>query len=105
MSDHSWSHRLHEFTDVSAPLLDDPGALASLLVASGGALGTSALAPPLVRRGPDGLVAALLCNDGHILLHASPSDRHCLVSIVARSDRAIDRGLDVMVRRLAAEGR
>ena len=59
----TWARHLEEFQELATPLLQDADGLAALLVAAAGAMGCAALAPPLVRRGPDGRGALLLANE------------------------------------------
>ena len=98
----SYAQRLTEFLDLTPTTLGDSDALAAVLVAAAGAMGLTALGPPVVRRGPRGWAASLIGDDGHIVLHASPDDRSCLMDVVARSAEAADRGTDVIARRLGA---
>lgn len=98
----SWSSRCTELQDLQPTRLGDADALGALLVAVAGAMGVAPLAPPVVRSGPGGWVAALLCADAHIVLHAVPDERRCLVDLVATSDTATERGLEVIARRLGA---
>ena len=96
----TYSQQLTEFVGVAPSLLGDPDALAAVLVAAGGAMGIAALGPPTVRRGTRGFAAGLICDEGHIVLHTTPDEGSCLVDVVARAGDAVDKGLDVIARRL-----
>lgn len=102
----TWARHLEEFQELATPLLQDADGLAALLVAAAGAMGCAALAPPLVRRGPDGLGAVLLANEAHLVLHASAAGGWCLLTLVGRDEDGVRRARDVIARRLAgANGR
>lgn len=98
----TYSQQLTEFVGLTPSALSDPDALAAVLVAAGGAMGIVALGPPIVRRGSRGYAAGLICGEGHIVLHTTPDEGSCLVDIVARASEAVDKGLDVIARRLGA---
>jgi len=93
---------LAEFHELTPTTLGDPDALAAVLVAAAGAMGLAALGPPVVRRGPRGLAASLICDDGHIVLHTSPDEGYCLMDVVAGTGSAAGRGAEVIARRLGA---
>lgn len=95
-----FNQQLVELHSLMSPRLDDPDALSAVVVAAAGAVGMSAHGPPIVRRGPMGITVALLCRDGHIVLHATFADSTCLVDIVARAPADVDRGIEVIARRL-----
>jgi hypothetical protein len=45
---------------------------------------------------------ALLCLEGHIVLHCAPSEGACLVEIIARAPADVWKGIDVISRRLGS---
>ncbi len=96
----AFDHQVAELADVPAARLADPDGLAALVVAAASAIGIAAPGPPVVRRGPLGYSVAMLCLDGHIVLHASPHTGTCLVDIVVRTPASAAKGLDVITRRL-----
>jgi len=98
----TWVQRFGDLADLPSTRLGDADALGALLVAAAGAMGITPLGAPVIRSGAAAWVAALLCVDAHIILHALPDDRRCLVSIAARDAAAVQRGLDVISRRLGA---
>jgi S-adenosylmethionine/arginine decarboxylase-like enzyme len=98
----TYSQQLTEYVGLQASALGDVDALAAVLVAAAGAMGIAALGPPVVRRSTRGFAAALICGEGHMVLHTIPDEGSCLVDIVARGGDAVDRGLDVIARRLGA---
>jgi hypothetical protein len=97
----TWAQHFGDLEDLPPMRLGDADALAALLVATAGAMGITPLGAPLIRSSSDAWVAALLCADAHIVLHALPNERRCVVSIAARDAGAVQRGLDVIRRRLA----
>jgi S-adenosylmethionine/arginine decarboxylase-like enzyme len=98
----AFDHCLTELDQIPAARLTDADALASLVVAAAGAIGISAGTPPVIQEGPLGLAVALLCLDGHIVLHTSPKSGGCLVDIVVRVPGSAARGLGVIARRLSS---
>jgi S-adenosylmethionine/arginine decarboxylase-like enzyme len=101
--DAEFTYHLDELTGISGARLADPAGLASVVVAAAGAVGLSPLGPPLVREGPGGAAVALLCRDGHIVLHTAPHEGWCFVAIVARAPADAGRGMGVIARGLARE--
>ena len=97
----TWAQHFGDLDDLPPMRLGDADALAALLVATAGAMGITPLGAPLIRSGSEAWVAALLCADAHIVLHAMPNERRCVVSIAARDASTVQRGLDVIRRRLA----
>ncbi|HJP57536.1 MAG TPA: S-adenosylmethionine decarboxylase [Gemmatimonadales bacterium] len=98
-----FDHCLAELSGVAAERLDDVDALAALIVSAASASGISPGGLPLVRRGPQGSSVALVCLDGHLVMHAAPARGGCLVDIVVRSPGSAARGLDVIARRLGVQ--
>jgi S-adenosylmethionine/arginine decarboxylase-like enzyme len=98
----AFGHEVVELASITAHRLADADGLSAMVVAAAGAVGMLALGPPLVREGPGGIAIAMLCREGHIVLHAVPSEGICLVDIVARSPATVSRGVDVIARRLGA---
>jgi S-adenosylmethionine/arginine decarboxylase-like enzyme len=99
----AYSQLLTEFVGLQPSVLSDSDTLGAVLVAAAGAMGVAALGPPVVRRGTRGFAAALICGEGHVVLHTIPDDGSCLVDIVARGGAAVDKGLDVIARRLGVQ--
>jgi S-adenosylmethionine/arginine decarboxylase-like enzyme len=99
----AYSQQLTEYVGLPPSVLGDEDTLAAVLVAAAGAMGVAALGPPVVRRGTRGFAAALICAEGHVVLHTIPDDGSCLVDIVARGGTAVDKGLDVIERRLGVQ--
>ena len=64
----------------------------SVVVAAAGAVGLTALGPPVVREGPRGISVGMLCQNGHVVLHAMPEEGICLVDVVAREPADASRG-------------
>ena len=97
----TFNHYLVELTSVSSERLRDTDALSALVVAAAGAVGMPGLGPPVARQGAGEIAVALLCLEGHIVLHCDPSVGVCLVDIVARAPADVGKGIDVISRRLA----
>ena len=90
-----------QLTELVPAKLADADGLAAMVVAASGAVGMFALGPPIVREGPIGVAVGMLCRDGHIVVHTSPDEGMCLVDIVARAPADVNRGIDVIIRRLS----
>ena len=99
--DARFSYHLDELTGISGARLADPAGLSAVVVAAAGAVGLSPLGPPIVREGPEGAAVALLCRDGHIVLHTTPHEGICFVAVVARAPAEAGRGVEVIARGLA----
>jgi S-adenosylmethionine/arginine decarboxylase-like enzyme len=96
----SFNHHLLELTSVPRARLTDAHALSAMVVAAAGAVGMPPLGPPVVRDGPGGIVIGMLCREGHIVLHTAPAEGLCVVDIVARAPADVQKGVDVIARRL-----
>jgi S-adenosylmethionine/arginine decarboxylase-like enzyme len=93
---------LMELGGIAPGRLTDGGALSSLVVAAAGAIGIATEGPPAVRTSHRGAAVGLVCREGHIVLHTEATAGTCLVDIVGRGDLPIERGLDVVMRKLEA---
>ena len=98
------------FTQVCADLdgipvtrLSDEQDLAGLMLAAANAAGLSPATAPLVRVGPAGADAILLCHGGHVLLHGVPEAGYCFVEVAGLRAAPLQRGFDIVVRRLGAD--
>ena len=89
-----------ELRDVASDRLGDEAVLSALVVAAAGAVGMPPHAPPIVKRATGTVAVAMLCREGHIVLHSSPQEGLCLVDVVARRPAQAARGVDVIARRL-----
>ncbi len=96
----AFNHRLLELTSLPGARLADAHGLSAMVVAAAGAVGMPTLGPPVVRDGPGGIVIALLCREGHIVLHTAPAEGLCVVDIVARGPADVGKGVEVIARRL-----
>jgi S-adenosylmethionine/arginine decarboxylase-like enzyme len=97
----TFNHYLLELTSINADRLRDTDGLSALVVAAAGAVGMPGLGPPVARQGAGEIAVALLCLEGHIVLHCAPGEGVCLVDIVARAPADVAKGIDVISRRLA----
>ena len=93
-------HRYLEVTGIAAARLADPGHLAVAAVAAAAALGFSAEGAPVTRAVTGGSSIAHLCREGHIVLRALPEEGRCLIDLLALPGVPLQRGLDVIARRL-----
>ena len=100
----AFNHLTLELPALTGGLLADSAALSSIVVAAAGAVGMPALGPPAVREGSGTLVVAMLCREGHIVIHASASEGLCFVDIAARAPADVSKGIEVIARRLGARG-
>jgi S-adenosylmethionine/arginine decarboxylase-like enzyme len=103
MRDAAFTYHLDELTGISGARLADPAGLSAVVVAAAGAVGLTPLGPPIVREGLTGAAVALLCRDGHIVLHTAPHEGLCFVAVVARAPAEAGRGVEVIARGLARE--
>jgi len=85
----------------SARLSDDQD-LAGLLLAAANAAGLTPATAPIAKIGPGGVGAVLLCHGGHVLLHGVPEAGCCFVDVAGLGAVALQRGMDVVLRRLGA---
>jgi S-adenosylmethionine/arginine decarboxylase-like enzyme len=93
-------HRYIEVTGIATARLADPDQLAVAVVAAAGALGFSAAGAPVTRPVQGGSSVAHLCREGHIVLRALPDEGRCLIDMIALAHMSLQRGLDVLSRRL-----
>lgn len=91
-----------ELGGIAPQRLLDVSQLAVAAVAAAGAMGMSADGPPVTRGSPQENSVALLCREGHIVLHAVPGEGICLVDLAGRPGAQLERGLEVIARRLGA---
>jgi len=98
----SFNHQLLELTSVDPARLRDADALSALVVSAAGAVGMPSLGPPVVREGAGAIAVALLCLEGHIVLHGAPAEGVCLVEIIARAPADVSKGISVISRRLGS---
>lgn len=91
-----------ELTDLVSTRLADVDGLSAVVVAAVGAVGLTALGPPVVRQGPRGISVGMLCQNGHVVIHAIPEEGICLVDVVARQPADASRGSEVIARRFGA---
>jgi S-adenosylmethionine/arginine decarboxylase-like enzyme len=98
----TFNHYLVELTAVDPVRLRDPDSLSALVIAAAGAVGMPGLGPPVAREGAGEIAVALLCLEGHIVLHCAPSEGICLIDIVARAPADVGKGIEVISRRLAS---
>ncbi len=98
----TFNQSILELTDLVSTKLGDVDGLASVVVAAAGAVGMTALGPPVVREGPRGISVGMLCQNGHVVIHAMPEEGICLVDVVARGPADASRGAEVIARRFGA---
>lgn len=87
---------------IPAARLSDEQDLAGLLLAAANAAGLAPAASPVVKVGPGGVGAVLLCYGGHVVLHGVPEAGCCFVDVAGLGTVPLQRGFDVVLRRLGA---
>ncbi|OLB16647.1 MAG: hypothetical protein AUH07_00460 [Gemmatimonadetes bacterium 13_2_20CM_70_9] len=87
----TFEHVFADLAGVPANRLTDPQGLAGLLLAAANAAGLNPASPPVVKTGPRGVSAALLCHGGL-----------CFADVAGLGGALPQRGLDVIVKRLGA---
>ncbi len=92
--------RTVELDGIAPQRLLDESQLAVAAVGAAGAMGMSAEGPPVTRSSPSEISVALLCREGHIVLHAVAAEGICLIDLAGRPGVQLERGLEVIVRRL-----
>ena len=103
MDTSAFHYHLDELTSISPARLADVNIVSAIVVAAAGAVGMTALGPPVARQSPGGMAVALLCRDGHIVLHTIPDDGFCFVAVVARAPVDVGRAVNVISRGLARD--
>jgi S-adenosylmethionine/arginine decarboxylase-like enzyme len=98
----SFNQSIMELTELVSTRLTDVDGLSSVVVAAAGAVGLTTLGPPVVRSGTQSISVGLLCQNGHIVIHAIPEEGICLVDVVAREPSDASRGSEVIARRFGA---
>jgi S-adenosylmethionine/arginine decarboxylase-like enzyme len=98
----TFGHVSADLGGIPANRLSDLQTLAGLLLAAANAVGLSPASAPLVKAGPKGVAAALLCDGGHVALHGLPEEGLCFADIAGLGAIHPQRGLDVIVKRLGA---
>lgn len=89
-----------ELDGIAPQRLLDAGQLAIAVVGAAGAMGMSADGPPVTRSSPSETSVALLCREGHVILHAVAAEGICLIDLAGRPGVQLERGLEVIARRL-----
>jgi len=95
----------HVFADlggIPASRLTDAQGLAGLLIAAANAAGLNPASPPVVKLGPKGVSAALVCHGGHVVLHGLPEVGLCFVDVAGLGGALPQRGLEVVIKRFGA---
>ena len=98
----TFEHAFADLGGVPGNRLTDEQALAAVLLSAAGAAGLSPAAPPIVKSGPSGVAAVLLCHGGHVALHAQPDNGLCFADVAGVGQIQPQRGLDILVKRLGA---
>ncbi|HEX4574607.1 MAG TPA: S-adenosylmethionine decarboxylase [Gemmatimonadales bacterium] len=101
MSVGAFQHAFADLGGIPATRLSDGTELTGLLLAAANAAGLHPAAPPVVKTGPRGVSAVLLCHGGHVALHGLPDAGLCFAD-VAGGGTLPQRGLEVIIKRLGA---
>lgn len=97
-----FSHSVATLSGIAGSRLADSEALSGVIIAAAAAIGMSSHGPPVVKSGPRGTVAGLLCHGGHVVVHAIPEESRCVVDILAMDPGSAERGMEVIAKRLNA---
>lgn len=95
----------HVFADlggVPAERLTDAQSLSAMILSAANAAGLSPAALPLIKSGPKGVAAVLVCDGGHVALHALPDGGLCFADVAGVGRVHPQRGLDIIIKRLGA---
>jgi S-adenosylmethionine/arginine decarboxylase-like enzyme len=97
-------HASADLEGVAPSRLGDAQALGPLLLAAANAAGMHPAGAPVVHSGPGGVTALLPCHGGHVAMHTLPDAGRCFADVLSVGGGAgrPQRGLEVIVRRLAA---
>ena len=98
----TFEHVFADLAGVPANRFTDPQGLAGLLLAAANAAALNPASPPVVKTGPRGVSAALLCHGGLVVLHGLPEAGLCFADVAGLGGALPQRGLDVIVKRLGA---
>jgi S-adenosylmethionine/arginine decarboxylase-like enzyme len=98
----TFEHAFADLGGIPANRLSDTQGLTGLLLAAANAAGLNPAATPVVRVGPQGLAAALVCDGGHVALHALPEEGLCFADVAGPGAVHPQRGLDIIIKRLGA---
>ncbi len=98
----NFEHAFADLGGVPANRLGDAQSLAGLLLAAANAAGLSPANPPVVKTGPKGVTAALVCHGGHVALHGIPEEGLCFADVAGVGAVHPQRGLEIIIKRLAA---
>lgn len=98
----AFNHQTLELAGLPGNVLTDIAALSAMVVAAAGAVGMPAHGPPAVRESSGAIVVALLCREGHIVIHVSAPEGLCFVDVAARAPADAGKGIEVIARRLGA---
>ena len=98
----SCEHAFADLEGVAASRLADAQTLGPLLLAAANAAGMHPAGVPLVQAGAGGVAALLPCHGGHVAIHTLPDAGLCFADVLSVGAGHPRRGLDVIVRRLAA---
>ena len=98
----TFEHVLADLGGVATSRLSDAQELAGLLLAAANAMGLGPAAAPVVKTGPKGIAAVLVCHGGHVALHAVPELGVCFADLAGLGATPPQRGLDIIVKRLGA---
>jgi S-adenosylmethionine/arginine decarboxylase-like enzyme len=98
----TFAHVTADLAGMAPDRLSDAAGLGALALAAANAAGLNPTGTPVLRTGPRGVTAAVVCPGGHVALHALPDRGLCFVDVAGTEPVAAQRGIDTIVRRLAA---
>jgi S-adenosylmethionine/arginine decarboxylase-like enzyme len=99
----TFDHLFADLGGVPGGKLSDTEALSAVMLAAANAAGLSPAHPPVVKTGPQGVSAMLLCLGGHVAIHAVPDDGVCHVDVASlRGGGTAQRSIELIAKRLGA---
>ncbi|MGH7753219.1 MAG: S-adenosylmethionine decarboxylase family protein [Gemmatimonadales bacterium] len=98
----AFDHLFADLGGVPGGKLGDTEALSAVMLAAANAAGLSPAQPPVVKSGPHGVSAMLLCLGGHVAIHAVPDDGICHVDVASFRGGSVQRSIDLIAKRLGA---
>jgi S-adenosylmethionine/arginine decarboxylase-like enzyme len=98
----TFEHAFADLGGITAERLSDPQGLGAVLLAAANAAGLTPAGLPQIHSGPKGVAAVLVCHGGHVAIHAVPDAGLCFADVAGVGAVRPQRGLDVLVKRLAA---
>ncbi len=98
----TFEHVSADLGGIPADRLADAQGLSAVLLSAANAAGLAPAQAPVIKPGPGGVAAVLVCHGGHVALHTVPDEGLCFADIAGLGAVHPRRALDILVRRLGA---